>query len=611
MLLQKYIAVLLLIFSISITEQSLAQENTQDTIQQFDKDEFRASLEMMKAKKFAGLFSQQYKKDSLKSTFGLKHIEENMIVSKDLETQFWGYYCLAKWENYKTNFQKSISYIKRATEVAKKEGNPDLLLNTYIFEGNFYYDYSKYKESMESYLKALEYAKKTKSRKRQLAISQSIALLKIEVGDNKGAIELLEGTLRILEEEYQNKFTSLHVSLHIALTKSCMRAEEYEKAISYGKKGVELSNEYGDEDAKAYLYNFLGEINIAKGDYAKADELLQNAWEQAHKIKSAKSQLPFINLNRAKLYYYKKEYFVTIDILQKIESNQKKKKTNFFSLEDMYKFLGKSYKAIGNTKKSLFYFEKTNEVYTENDKKQNAIGIEIIKKYDLKSLKEELSQAEEKTQKTQEILAVSIFLALLIIGGLIYFYKKREKENQRKFTAILKSLEEEKEILEAAKVQEALFAKQEKEKLKENTTTRITSKKEPTTTTEVKELEIIDETKERLLKKLKNFEAKELFLSKNSSLNEVAKKLKTNTSYLSKLVNSHKGKSFTAYITDLRVNYAIRRLKEDKKFRSYTIDSIAREIGFNRSESFSRAFKNKTGLYPSYYIKNLDSQNVE
>lgn len=79
---------------------------------------------------------------------------------------------------------------------------------------------------------------------------------------------------------------------------------------------------------------------------------------------------------------------------------------------------------------------------------------------------------------------------------------------------------------------------------------------------------------------------------------------------MSKLVNAHKGKSFTAYITDLRVNYAIRRLKEDKKFRSYTIDSIARDIGFNRSESFSRAFKNKTGLYPSYYIKRLDSQNV-
>ncbi|MEM6687195.1 MAG: helix-turn-helix domain-containing protein, partial [Bacteroidota bacterium] len=82
-------------------------------------------------------------------------------------------------------------------------------------------------------------------------------------------------------------------------------------------------------------------------------------------------------------------------------------------------------------------------------------------------------------------------------------------------------------------------------------------------------------------------------------------------SYLSKLVNAHKGKSFTAYITDLRVNYAIRRLKEDRKFRSYTIDSIARDIGFNRSESFSRAFKNKTGLYPSYYIKRLDSQNIE
>ncbi|WP_046755024.1 helix-turn-helix domain-containing protein, partial [Kordia jejudonensis] len=54
---------------------------------------------------------------------------------------------------------------------------------------------------------------------------------------------------------------------------------------------------------------------------------------------------------------------------------------------------------------------------------------------------------------------------------------------------------------------------------------------------------------------------------------------------------------------------ALEKLKEDKLFRSYDIKSIASELGFKSPDSFSRAFKNKTGIYPSYYIKNINKIN--
>ncbi|MCH2195900.1 helix-turn-helix domain-containing protein [Kordia sp.] len=523
-------------------------------------------------------------------------------------TQFWGNYALSHWYKYKLDFQKTIIYANKLHEVAKKINNSGLILSALMNKGNFYYDYGKYRESMESYLEAIQFAKELKDLRRQLGISHNIALLKIEVDDNKGAAELLEETLKILEQQKSKRFNGLEVSIYIALTKSYMRLENYVKAEYYGNKGITFSNQYGDEDAKAYLYNYLGEINLVQQKYQKAILFLDEAINYANKVKTASTQLPFINLNIAKVYYYQKEYHKSITILEKIAIAQQQKNTNFFGLEDMYKYLGKSYKALGDTEKSLFYFEKTNEVYTQNDKKQSEIGIEIIKEFDSQSLKEELSKAEQKTQNTRVILYASIFLAILIICGVIFFYKKREKENQQRFIALLQSLDEEKEKAKA--VAEEIQKKTEKKEalieIKEKEVSKEIVKENP-----IKEVEIIDETKARLLKKLERFEAKELYLSKNSSLNDVAKKLKTNTSYLSKLVNAHKGKSFTAYITDLRVNYAIRRLKEDKKFRSYTIDSIAREIGFNRSESFSKAFKNRTGLYPSYYIKRLGIQGVE
>jgi len=603
MLVQKRFAFLVLFLFLYSWQYAFSKTTLQDTIPQFDSEVFKATIQELKPTAFVGLFIAEYQQDSLKVDICLQHIDDVMLSSEDLMTQFWGNYALAHWHNDKSDLQEALRYANTLYEIAETLDNEELKLSARINKGSFYYDNGKYKASMECYLEAIELAKKGKYIGRQLVISNNIALLKLEVGDYKGAVALLEGTLKILQEEHPKKFNRLEVSIYIGLAKSYLRLEKYTAAIHNANEGIKLSDEYEDEDAKAFLYNFLGETNIALKNYDQAGTYLEKALNYASTIKTSSAQIPFINLNRAKVCYHTAEYTTAIEILERIEAGHKRKKTNFFSLEDMYEFLGKSYKAIGNTEKSLFYFEKTNEVYTQNDKEQNEIGLEIIKQYDVRSLKEELSQAEKKTKKTRTLLYVSIFLALAVISGLVYFYKRREKENQRKFTALLQSLEEEKEKRNVEVAKETTIAETVTAPMEE-VTKEMTSK-------DAKEVEIIDETKAKLLKKLQQFEDKELFLSKNSSLNEVAKKLKTNTSYLSKLVNAHKGKSFIAYITDLRVNYAIRRLKEDKKFRSYTIDSIAREIGFNRSESFSRAFKNKTGLYPSYYIKKLDSQDVE
>jgi YesN/AraC family two-component response regulator len=108
------------------------------------------------------------------------------------------------------------------------------------------------------------------------------------------------------------------------------------------------------------------------------------------------------------------------------------------------------------------------------------------------------------------------------------------------------------------------------------------------------------------LKKLEKFENKELYLKKDVTLSDVASKVDTNPKYLSKTVNKYKDKSFSNYIKDLRMHYVIDRLKNDKKFRLYTIEAIAKEIGYNQSTTFSKSFKLKTGLYPSYFIKQLN-----
>jgi YesN/AraC family two-component response regulator len=126
---------------------------------------------------------------------------------------------------------------------------------------------------------------------------------------------------------------------------------------------------------------------------------------------------------------------------------------------------------------------------------------------------------------------------------------------------------------------------------------------------EENELKLLDlPIAKELIKKLTAFEKEEGYLKLNLKLSDLSKSFDTNNSYLSKTINHYKGKNFSQYINDLRINYTINKLKKEKKFRKYTIKAISEEVGFNNAESFAKAFYNNTGLQPSYFIKKLQEE---
>src|SRR5690606_41508321 len=104
---------------------------------------------------------------------------------------------------------------------------------------------------------------------------------------------------------------------------------------------------------------------------------------------------------------------------------------------------------------------------------------------------------------------------------------------------------------------------------------------------------------------LKEFESGTQYLQEGISLANLSRKFNTNSSYLSKIINTYREKNFSNYLNDLRINYAIERLKQDETFRLYSIKAIAEETGYSNSQSFSTAFYKKTGIQPSYFITQL------
>ena len=81
------------------------------------------------------------------------------------------------------------------------------------------------------------------------------------------------------------------------------------------------------------------------------------------------------------------------------------------------------------------------------------------------------------------------------------------------------------------------------------------------------------------------------------TLSQLAKKLSTNTSVLSKVINQGFGLNFNDFVNEYRVKAVIELLKAGEQ-KNQTLLGIAFDCGFNSKATFNRAFKKQTGLSP-------------
>ena len=116
----------------------------------------------------------------------------------------------------------------------------------------------------------------------------------------------------------------------------------------------------------------------------------------------------------------------------------------------------------------------------------------------------------------------------------------------------------------------------------------------------------IDEAKEnKIVEKLLALESKQEFLNADFTLPYVAKKIKTNTTYLSYVVNKRFGKSFGEYSNELKINYVINEMITNHMYRKYSTQAIAESVGFKNAVSFAKSFRKRTGVSPAQFASNI------
>lgn len=454
----------------------------------------------------------------------------------------------------------------------------------YILKGNFYLTNIHLKEALENILIAEKYSKKVGNTEQNLLVKRYIGLIKIELGKPQEALPLYLENYDFYKSKDNNSLDFIFTKW--VLSDIYIRLNKIDTALLYTNsslKELEKTNPY-----YMYFEMYKGICYHLKKDFSESNILLDKS------IKSIK--LANDPLNLAVCYYYKGENILQAQkndakakkYFEKVDSILLKSKKISRDLRDNYVRLIEITKRQKDDKKQLYYLNRLIEIDDYLHKNNVILSTSINKNYDTPHLLAEKEKVITSMNQNKYIYFGFGILLILGLGFSSYKWIKFKKEKQlfeERFYQLMKQPK-----IEVKQIDE------------DNTVIE-------TNTNEVRTFDVPKQVAEDILKKLARFEKSNGYLDPNIKQIDFAKTLETNSSYLSKTINHYKGKNFSQYLNDLRINYAIKKLKESKKFRKYTIKAIAEEVGFNNGDSFSKAFYNNTGLQPSYFIKKIDKTN--
>lgn len=500
-----------------------------------------------------------------------------ILVAKSKREQdsiqlFNGYAQCCKIANIEGNYEKAIQLCDSAIVTAKALKNQHFLVEGYLTKGNAITYLGDNKKALKNFLIALDISKQIKAIEFEIVTQANIAKIKRRMGFYEEALSIYKKNVVIAEENNFDKKMIL-INSYMGVGGTFLRLKQPDSTLKYSEIGLQKSLAINDDEGVSYFYIDIGIANFIKGNFDNAISYLKKAEKITIGLNNQK-RLTEIYYYIGKSYFELQKYDEAISFLQKTEAivNEKnQKKSDSFNPPELlgtYLTLSKAYEHIDKRNLYLEYTTKYLELKDANEDND----IEVIKELYETAQKENDNLTSLASQLQNRLIYVILFSVFLVAlcGYFIWKFLSAKKQNKVIFEQLVANIE-------AKKI--------EKPK---------------------SEFKIEDKKVAEILDRLEKLEASLFFLNSNCTLQSLAKKVKTNTNYLSKVISKYKHKKFYEYLNDLRIQYVLQRLKEDSKFRNYSIKHIAEEIGYKSTNSFTKYFKAHTKLYPSYYIKNLE-----
>ncbi|MGS2765283.1 helix-turn-helix domain-containing protein [Sinomicrobium sp. M5D2P9] len=466
---------------------------------------------------------------------------------------------------------EKIDYTDSIIQLLNTTTNKKLLYELsvpYYVKAGHHYEKREYNAALTNYLKSKELSD-------DVDVNFNIAIIKARFGHYKEALE----TYKKAEEFYNNDDTfSDYLITLFAIGDAYRHLEQLDSASYYNHLGYKESVDKDITELLPYFVLNEAAVDYDRGNFHKSYNSVQKIlpdFIDSKDISNLVSCYYFLGMTAHQLNYKNQ----SISALKKVDSLT-------LILNDLepeyrkgYEVLIKHFQIEKDPYGELKYIKRLLAIDSVLNKKYQVLSRRLVKEYDTPLLLEEKEQLISSLKNEKKNFSTYLFISgvvILLILIYVIWSLHKQKQYKKRLEAILQR--------EQNKLQQIPLHK------KGN-------------------LDIRAEIVEDINGKLYAFEENKGFIKSEISIQSLAANFSTNTHYLSKIINFYKGKNFSAYINDLRINYCIERLKSDKQFRKYTIKAIAQECGFNTSESFSNAFLKNTEIKPSFFIKNMDNFN--
>ena len=493
-----------------------------------------------------------------------------------------------RWGEISNAFMEAVYYSKRvglkhqyadsSIVYALKSHDPTIIARSYMGKGIIYfYNQQDYRLALQHYLTAKPYAEQSKDQYLHYKLVYHIGIVKSYLGYHEDAQRHFLNSLQFFESE--------------------LKKAQHPNAIYNAKKG--------------YL-NSLHRYIIEKqkdGDLKESSVLISRGLGKTSSKSNFALEYYYFLKSKGVQAFLEKRYHDALEYLNPSFAYFKEHDDEGWLLLSQY-YIGKSLVGLGQHGEAAVHFQKIVDVvlqkpfyfedlefvfdwleryYHEHQDEKASISLENsrrtlarIEHQSFKELSRQLHQQYDQPQYISEnkilfeklyqykVLLISI-VALLVVLGIYSIIKHRKK------------------IL--LKVKKRLVLRRREDQIKQNSNTPVST--------------LPLHFKEDILGKLVKFEETEGYLNPKLTITILAKKLGTNNHYLSQIINEHFELHFNQYINRLRVEYLIRILDANPKYKQYHLEALAHECGFTSRERLSKSFLHFKGIKISDYLEGL------
>lgn len=558
-----YIFILFLILSLDVVK---AQEDSKFSL----------------SPKFEHIQRQIYTPNNRAEAYSLS---KKFIVSAKAEGTLYDLFCAYSSVSDFAPDSLALKYSDSILNIAIKLKDPKSIGMSYSSIAGRSLRIFDYKKAAEFCVISYDYYTSQKSDDLANQTLLAIAKLKSVIDEDENAKNLIEGNhLNYKKNQTDPLYRFWYNNYRIVLISINTKLKKFNENRSLIKEAYQFYEQNKEYDFfKFHILYVDGCNDFSLGKYDVALAKLLKSRKAVDLVDS--QNLDNIDFYIAMCYWKKGQTKKAFPIFEKIKQNYFKTKKTSLAFRPAFDFYTEYYKKNGTIEQQLASMNDLLEFDKYEKDVRKYVQVKL-KEFDEKhQVEEENNLLEEQT--TSDIIGYTIIILSSL--SLIYYVIRKLKSNKK---TVVKDLSE-------------------VQKFNDNKIT--TENLQPKTIESFSEDEIdyslyrpINKlTVDQIITAMNTFESSLGFLEQDLKLTSLAQKFSTNDKYLSKVIKIKTGKTFNAYLTDLRFEYLDRMLQKNSQFRNQKIKEISAKLGFGSPEFFATAFKEKYGTSPKeFFVSN-------